>query len=54
MNNSGVVGVVDGAADGEFTITATTTNGKSASLTFKIVDQKLTIDTNQLNQSLAQ
>ena len=54
VNNSGVVGVVDNAPDGEFIITATTTNDKKASLTFKIVDQKLTIDTDQLNQSLAQ
>ena len=54
VNNSGVVGVVDNAPDGEFIITATTTNNKKASLTFKIVDQKLTIDTDQLNQSLAQ
>jgi hypothetical protein len=54
VSQSGIVAVTDLAPDGEFTITATTTNGKTASLTFKIVDEKLQIDTDQLVQSMAQ
>ena len=50
VSPSGIVAVVDNSPDGEFTITATTTNGKKASLTFKIVDGMLTIDTDQLHQ----
>ena len=54
VNKDGVVAVADNAADGEFQITATATNGKTASLSFKILDKKLQLDTDQLNQSLAQ
>lgn len=54
VNNSGIVAVTKDAPDGEFTITATTTNGKKASLVFRIVDEKLQIDTEQLLQSMAQ
>ena len=54
VNKNGVVAVTTDAPDGEFVITATTTNDKSASLTFKIVDEKLQIDTDQLTQALAQ
>ena len=50
VSPSGIVAVVDNAPDGEFTITATTTNGKKASLTFKIVNGMLTIDTEQFHQ----
>lgn len=44
------------APNGTFTITATTTNNKTASLTFNIVDGMIQIDTDQLklNQELAQ
>ena len=52
VSPSGIVAVVDGAPDGEFTITATTKNGKKAWLTFNIVDGKLTIDTEQLHKQM--
>ena len=54
VSPSGIVAVAENAPDGEFTITATTTNGKKASLVFSIVDKKLQIDTEQLLQSMAQ
>ena len=54
VNQSGVVAVADKAPNGEFTITAETTNGKKATLTLKIVDAKLQIDTDQLTQDMAQ
>ena len=54
VNQSGIVSVVDNAPDGTFTITATTTNNKKATLTLKIVDEKLQIDTTQLLQQMAQ
>ena len=55
VSPSGIVAVTKDAPNGEFTITATTTNGKQASLTFRIVDEKLQIDTDeQLLQSMAQ
>ena len=54
VNQSGIVAVIDNAPNGEFTITAETTNGKKALLALKIVDEKLQIDTDQLKQSMAQ
>lgn len=54
VNKTGVVAVTEKAADGPFTITATSTNGKTASLKFNIVDEQLQIDTDQLNQYLAE
>ena len=55
VSPSGIVAVADKAPDGPFTITATTTNDKKASLTFNIVDGKLQIDTDtQLVQVMAQ
>lgn len=52
VSPSGIVAVVENAPDGEFTITATTTNGKQASLTFYIVKGLLTIDTEQLHKQM--
>jgi uncharacterized protein YjdB len=56
VNKTGVVAVSENAPNGTFTITATTTNNKTASLTFNIVDGMIQIDTDQLklNQELAQ
>ena len=54
VNQSGVVAVVDNAPNGEFTITAETTNGKKATLTLEVVDEKVQIDTDQLTQDMAQ
>lgn len=54
VNQSGIVAVVDGAANGDFTITATTVNNKTATLNLKIVDEKIQIDTDQLTQAMAQ
>ena len=54
VNQSGIVAVTGGAADGDFTITATTVNNKTATLNLKIVDEKLQIDTDQLTQAMAQ
>ena len=54
VNLSGIVAVADNAPDGEFTITGTTTNGKTAMLNLKIVDKKIQIDTDQLKQAMAQ
>ena len=54
VSPSGIVAVTKDAPPGEFTLTATTTNGKHASRTFRIVDETIEIDTDQLNQSMAQ
>jgi hypothetical protein len=54
VSQSGIVAVTDNAPDGDFSITAMTTNGKTATITFSIVDEKLQIDTDQLIQSMAQ
>lgn len=54
VDKTGVVAVVTNATNGEFTITAKTTNGKTASLNFKIADGQIQIDTTQLNQNQAQ
>ena len=54
VNLSGIVAVADNAPDGDFTVTATTTNGKTATLNLTIVDKKIQIDTDQLKQAMAQ
>lgn len=55
VDKNGIVAVAaDKTATGEFTITATTTNGKTASLKFKVADGAIQIDTTQLNQEQAQ
>lgn len=54
VSPSGIIAVSEGAADGEFTITATTTNGKKASLTFGIAGGSIKVNTDQLQQVMAQ
>lgn len=54
VSPSGIIAVAEDAADGEFTITATTSNGKKASLTFYIVGGNILINTDQLKQVMAQ
>ena len=54
VSGSGIIAVAEGALDGPFTITATTSNGKKASLTFNVKGGNIEINTDQLEQVMAQ
>lgn len=54
VDANGFVTIPANAVDGDVTITATTKNGKKASITLTIADGKININTNQLKQEVAE
>lgn len=54
VDANGFVTIPANASDGDVTITATTKNGKKASITLTIADGKININTNQLKQESAE
>ena len=54
VDENGFVTIPANATDGDVTITATTNNGKKASITLIIADGKINVNTNQLKQESAE